>query len=99
MGTNCLVQNCDISTGDDNIALGTSTSGVTAADILVTNCAFGDGHGMTIGGNTAGGVSNLTVINCTFNGTDYGIRMKSDNVTSLRARAVWRRIFTTTTSG
>ena len=27
-------------------------------------------------------MSNLTVINCTFNGTDYGIRMKSDNATS-----------------
>jgi hypothetical protein len=82
VGTNCLVQNCVISTGDDNIALGSSTSGAVTADVLVTNCAFGDGHGMTIGGNTAGGVSNLTVINCTFNGTDYGIRMKSDNNTN-----------------
>ena len=27
-------------------------------------------------------MSNLTVINCTFNGTDYGIRMKSDDATS-----------------
>ncbi len=82
VGTNCLIQNCSISTGDDNIALGTSSSGVPASDILVTNCAFGTGHGMTIGSNTAGGVSNLVVINCTFNGTDYGIRMKSDNATS-----------------
>jgi polygalacturonase len=62
VGTNCLIQNCDISTGDDNIALGTSSSGVPAANILVTNCTFGDGHGMTIGSNTQGGVSNLTVI-------------------------------------
>ena len=82
VGTNCFIQNCDISTGDDNIALGTSSSGVPAAGIIVSNCAFGDGHGMTIGSNTAGGVSNLTVINCTFNGTDCGIRMKSDNATS-----------------
>jgi hypothetical protein len=82
VGTNCLIQYCDISTGDDNIALGSSSSGVPAANILVTNCTFGDGHGMTIGGNTQGGVSNLTVINCGFNGTDYGIRMKSDNATS-----------------
>jgi hypothetical protein len=82
VGTNCLVQNCTISTGDDNIALGSSSSGAIASDISVTNCTFGDGHGMTIGGNTAGGVSNLTVFNCTFNGTDYGIRMKSDNAAS-----------------
>jgi polygalacturonase len=82
VGTNCLVQNCVISTGDDSIALGTSSSGVPTSDVLVTNCSFGDGHGMTIGSNTQGGVSNLMVINCTFNGTDYGIRMKSDNSTS-----------------
>jgi polygalacturonase len=77
LGTNCVVRNCDISTGDDNIAIG--SSGGVSADILVTNCAFGDGHGMTIGSHTESGVSNLTVINCTFNGTDNGIRMKSDN--------------------
>jgi polygalacturonase len=77
LGTNCVVRNCDISTGDDNIAIG--SSGGVSADILVTNCTFGVGHGMTIGSHTESGVSNLTVINCTFNGTDYGIRMKSDN--------------------
>jgi polygalacturonase len=82
VGTNCLIQNCSISTGDDNIALGTSSAGVPSADIVVTNCAFGTGHGVSIGSNTAGGVSNLTVINCTFNGTDYGIRMKSNDNTS-----------------
>ena len=87
VGTNCLVQNCDISTGDDNIALGTSSTDVLTSDILVTNCTFGDGHGMTIGGNTAGGVSNLTVINCTFNGTDYGIRMKTGSIVSPAAVA------------
>jgi hypothetical protein len=49
---------------------------------LVTNCAFGSGHGLSIGSNTAGGVSNLVVANCTFNGTQYGIRLKSDNSSS-----------------
>jgi hypothetical protein len=82
VGTNCLIQNCSISDGDDNIALGTSSAGVPSADTIVTNCAFGAGHGVSIGSNTAGGVSNLTVINCTFNGTDYGIRMKSNDNTS-----------------
>ncbi len=82
VGTNCLVQDCSISDGDDNIALGTSSAGTPTSLTTITNCTFGIGHGVSIGGNTAGGVSNLTVINCTFNGTDYGIRMKSDNVTS-----------------
>ena len=65
-GTNCLVQDCKINAGDDNIALGTSSAGVPSANILVTNCTFGTGHGVSIGSNTQGGVSNLTVINCTF---------------------------------
>jgi hypothetical protein len=82
IGTNCLVQNCSISDGDDNIALGTSSGGVPSSDTIITNCAFGVGHGVSIGSNTAGGVSNLTVINCTFNRTDYGIRMKSNDNTS-----------------
>ena len=72
-----LIQNCYISDGDDNIEIG--GSGGPAADVTVTNCTFGTGHGVSIGSITSGDVSNLTVINCTFNGTDYGIRMKSDN--------------------
>ncbi|HUA39788.1 MAG TPA: glycosyl hydrolase family 28 protein [Candidatus Sulfopaludibacter sp.] len=82
VGTNCLIQNCYISDGDDNIALGSSGSSAVSSGILITNCAFGTGHGVSIGSNTAGGVSNLTVINCSFNNTDNGIRMKSDNATS-----------------
>ena len=82
VGTNCLVRNCYISDGDDNIALGTSSANTPTSLTTVTGCTFGIGHGVSIGSNTAGGVSNLTVINCTFNNTDYGIRMKSDNATS-----------------
>ncbi len=80
-GTNCLVQNCSISDGDDNIAF-SPTTGTFDSNILVTNCSFGIGHGVSIGSNTAGGLSNLTVTSCTYNGTDYGIRMKSDNNTT-----------------
>jgi polygalacturonase len=75
--TNMLIQNCYISDGDDNLEIG--GSGGPAAFITVTNCAFGTGHGVSIGGYTSGGISNLTVVNCTFSGTDNGIRMKSDN--------------------
>jgi polygalacturonase len=73
--TNALFQDCVISTGDDNIAIGSSSS--VSRDILVTNCFFGLGHGCSIGSYTSGGVSNLTVINCTFSNTDSGIRIKS----------------------
>jgi autotransporter-associated beta strand protein len=73
--TNCLIRNCSISCGDDNIAIG-SSAGVSA-DILVTNCAFGNGHGVSIGSYTSSGVQNLIVSNCSFTGTDTGIRLKS----------------------
>ncbi|HTB84146.1 MAG TPA: glycosyl hydrolase family 28 protein, partial [Candidatus Sulfotelmatobacter sp.] len=82
VGTNILIVNCNLSVGDDDLALGTSSSGTPTADMLVTNCAFGTGHGVSIGSNTEGGVSNLTVINCSFTGTDNGIRLKSDNNSS-----------------
>jgi polygalacturonase len=77
VGNNSLVQNCVISTGDDNIAMG--SSGAVTYNTLITNCAFGYGHGVSIGSYTTDGVTNLTVINCTFNKTQNGIRMKSDS--------------------
>ena len=78
VGASCLVQNCTINAGDDNIALGSSSSSAVTSDVLITNCTFGVGHGVSIGSNTHGGVSNLVVTACSYSGTDYGIRMKSD---------------------
>jgi polygalacturonase len=72
-GTCILVQNCNVSVGDDNFTCGGGTS-----DVLITNCIYGYGHGVSIGSHTFGGVSNITVINCTFNNTESGIRIKSD---------------------
>jgi hypothetical protein len=75
VGTNCLIENCHISVGDDNIALG-STGPLIG--LVITNCAFGSGHGVSIGSTVTDGITNLTVINCSFNGTVNGIRMKCD---------------------
>ena len=72
-GKNVLIENCDVSVGDDNFTCGGGTS-----DVLITNCTYGYGHGVSIGSPTAGGVSNITVINCTFSNTETGIRIKSD---------------------
>jgi hypothetical protein len=73
VGTNSIIENCHISDGDDNIAMG-ATGPIN--DLLITNCVFGTGHGVSIGGTITTGVSNLTVINCSFNGTVNGIRWK-----------------------
>ena len=74
--TNGLFENCVISTGDDNLAFGSSAS--VSRDILVTNCFFGSGHGCSIGSYTSGGVSNITVVSCVFSNTDCGIKIKSE---------------------
>jgi len=72
-GKKILIQNCDISVGDDNYTCGGGTS-----DVLITNCTYGYGHGVSIGSPTKGGVSDITVENCTFTNTECGIRIKSD---------------------
>jgi len=72
-GRHVLVENCDISVGDDNFTCGGGTS-----DVLIRNNTYGYGHGVSIGSHTVGGVSNITVMNCTFNNTEQGIRVKTD---------------------
>jgi polygalacturonase len=72
-GRNILIQDCDVSVGDDNFTCGGNTS-----DVLITNCTYGFGHGVSIGSYTQGGVSNITVVNCTFHDTEAGIRIKTD---------------------
>ncbi|MGB8371124.1 MAG: glycoside hydrolase family 28 protein [Limisphaerales bacterium] len=76
VGTNSVIENCRISDGDDNIALG-ATGPIN--DLLITNCVFGFGHGVSIGSGARDGVSNLVVANCSFNGGTFGLRLKADN--------------------
>jgi polygalacturonase len=72
-GRHVLIQDCNVSVGDDDFTCGGNTS-----DVLITNCTYGYGHGVSIGSHTVGGVSNITVVNCTFNNTEAGIRVKTD---------------------
>jgi polygalacturonase len=78
---NVLITKCRIDVGDDNIAIksGRKIDGREFAceNITVTDCVFLHGHGLSIGSETIGGVRNLTVRNCTFEGTENGIRIKS----------------------
>jgi polygalacturonase len=77
-GWNYLITDCLIDTGDDNIAI-KPTAGRTPGNnnFMVNNCTFLHGHGISIGSGTFNGLENLTVSNCTFNGTDSGIRIKT----------------------
>ncbi len=72
------IAGCTIDTGDDNIAIKSGNPEFGPVEnLLIENCIFLGGHGMSIGSETYGGVRNLVVRNSTFDGTEAGIRMKS----------------------
>ncbi|HLP77981.1 MAG TPA: glycosyl hydrolase family 28 protein, partial [Candidatus Paceibacterota bacterium] len=78
---NVTITRCRIDVGDDNIAIksGKKIEGREFAceNIVVSDCVFLHGHGMSIGSETGGGVRGVTVKNCRFDGTENGIRIKS----------------------
>ncbi len=78
---NVLIENSNISDGDDNIAIKAEDAGIHTSNVTITNCTFGSGHGVSIGNDLAGGVSGVTVENSTFSGTTNGIRIKSTRTT------------------
>jgi polygalacturonase len=75
-GTNLLFQSCTISDGDDNIAVKPGNS--FCGNVTIANCAFGAGHGVSVGGQTNDGLNGMLVTNCTFTSTTNGLRMKAD---------------------
>jgi polygalacturonase len=91
-GSNFLIQNCTIAAGDDDIVAkpgGSVDPTSSCNNIVINNCNIYSGHGISIGGGTVNGVSNMIVANCTFNpalGSDptknsvtYGLRMKAED--------------------
>ncbi len=73
--TNVLIRNCDLDEGDDNIAV--KAIGGPCSNVWIENVRSKHGHGISIGSETYGGVHDVTVQNCTFDGGDNGIRIKS----------------------
>lgn len=74
------VENVEIFTGDDNIAIKSGVDQGTAeasADILIENSVMHAGHGISIGSETANGIGKVTVRNTTFDETENGVRIKS----------------------
>lgn len=74
-GSNYLIQNCNISTGDDNIAI--KPQNVACSNIVIRNNTFGTGHGVSVGGQTNLGLNGLTVSDSTFTNTTNGVRLKA----------------------
>lgn len=80
--THVLIEHTTIDTGDDNVAIKSGLvergePNLPSSDIVIRDCAFRNGHGLSIGSETAGGVQNVLVERVTFQGTRQGIRIKS----------------------
>lgn len=70
-------------TGDDNIAIKSGAidspgPDSPSTDITITDCEFHSGHGLSIGSEVAGGVQRVHAERIKFQGTDQGIRVKSN---------------------
>jgi len=69
--------------GDDDIAIKSGPINSPgpddpSRDIFITDCTFMHGHGLSIGSEIAGGVRNIRAERIHFEGTDNGIRIKSN---------------------
>ena len=74
---------CSIDTGGDNVAIVSGIGESNApqlgsSNINISACQFKHGHGVSIGSGIAGGIKNIAVSGCTFNGTTNGIRIQSN---------------------
>ncbi len=82
---NVIVENSSFDVGDDAICIKSGKDkdgrdrGIPCENIIVKNNIVYHGHGgVTVGSEMSGGVKNLHVSNCSFMGTDVGLRFKSN---------------------
>lgn len=79
---NVRISNCQVDVGDDCITIksGVETGRylIPCENVSITNCTLLHGHGgVVIGSEMSGGVRNIVISNCIFEGTDRGIRLKT----------------------
>lgn len=82
---NVLVENSSFDVGDDAICIKSGKDkdgrdrGVPCENIIIRNNIVYHGHGgVTVGSEMSSGVKNMHVSNCSFMGTDVGLRFKSN---------------------
>jgi polygalacturonase len=82
--SNVTMSDSVVNAGDDAICLksGRDAAGRTldrpTENVTITRCVIGTGHGgIAIGSEMSGGVRDITVSHCEFNGTDAGLRFKT----------------------
>jgi polygalacturonase len=87
-GSNVLIENCNISDGDDDIVA--KPQSTYCSNIIINNCTITNGHGISIGGQTNAGLNGMYVNSCTINMANatnaIGIHLKAGdgNTTSLQ---------------
>ncbi len=81
---NALIVNCLFDAGDDAICIKSGKDedgrkrGIPCENVIVRNNTVLHGHGgFVVGSEMSGGVKNIYVSDCTFLGTDVGLRFKS----------------------
>lgn len=81
---NVIVVNSSFDVGDDGICIksGKDEDGRRRArpceNVIIDNCTVFKGHGgFVVGSEMSGGVKNIKLTNCSFLGTDVGLRFKS----------------------
>ncbi len=81
---NVLLENSSFDVGDDGICIKSGKDeegrkrGMPTENVTVRNCVVYHAHGgFVIGSEMSGGARNINVTNCTFIGTDIGLRFKT----------------------
>ena len=81
--SNVRIDHLYADTGDDDIAIKSGAINSPGGDdpsrdIVISDCTFMHGHGLSIGSEIAGGAHNIVAERIHFNGTDNGIRVKAN---------------------
>ncbi len=81
---NVLIENCMFDVGDDAICIKSGKDeegrkrGIATENVIIRNNTVYKGHGgFVVGSEMSGGARNIFVYDCTFMGTDKGIRFKT----------------------
>ena len=93
---NVLIEYCDMDTGDDcfTIKSGRAEDGLRVGkpceNIVIRHCQGRQGHGgVVIGSETSGGIRNIYIRDCRFNGTDRGLRFKTARGRGATIENIW----------
>ncbi len=81
--SNVHIEHVFADVGDDDVAIKSGMANSPgpddpSRDITITDCTFLHGHGLSIGSEVAGGAQNIHAERIHFDGTDNGIRIKSN---------------------